>query len=355
MGCGPSQPRGDAVQRRRNDEIEDTLRADNDKRAAEIKLLLLGPGESGKSTMFKQMKILQKNGGYSQQELADFTFVVYGNIITQMKVIVTVALKLRIDLERPENAARAKRIGDVPAGGDAWSAEVARDIAELWRDNGIKHVYSLRDRKYHLNESAGYFFNAIDRIAADDYLPTVEDVLRARVRTTGIQEASFEFEKLSFRLLDVGGQRSERRKWIHCFDNVTAVMFCVGLSEFDQTLREGKENRMLESLALFADVCNSRWFKNTAFVLFLNKVDLFEQKVARLDMRDFCFPEYKHGHDFAKAKEYVRERFLERNLSPHVIYPHFTVAIDTKIMSVVLGAVRETILHDVLEKSGFSV
>ena len=39
-------------------------------------------------------------------------------------------------------------------------------------------------------------------------------------------------------MFDVGGQRSERKKWIHCFENVTSIIFCVALSEYDQTLLE---------------------------------------------------------------------------------------------------------------------
>jgi guanine nucleotide-binding protein G(i) subunit alpha len=41
-----------------------------------------------------------------------------------------------------------------------------------------------------------------------------------------------------FRLFDVGGQRSERKKWIHCFEDVTAIIFCVAMSEYDQVLHE---------------------------------------------------------------------------------------------------------------------
>lgn len=46
------------------------------------------------------------------------------------------------------------------------------------------------------------------------------------------------FRFFTFRLFDVGGQRSERKKWIHCFEDVTAIIFCVAMSEYDQVLHE---------------------------------------------------------------------------------------------------------------------
>jgi hypothetical protein len=65
-------------------------------------VVLVGPGESGKSTIFKQMKIIQIGGGFSQNELLAYRYIVYGNCITQMKVIVAAAEKLGIELESPE-------------------------------------------------------------------------------------------------------------------------------------------------------------------------------------------------------------------------------------------------------------
>ena len=136
------------------------------------------------------------------------------------------------------------------------------------------------------------FFMNIERFMDDQFLPTEQDILRARVRSTGIDEAEFELDGLEFRMLDVGGQRSERRKWIHCFDCVTAVLFCASLSEYDQTLREDdSQNRMKESLLLFDEILNSPWFRDTAFILFLNKTDLFREKVGRVPL-SVCFPNY---------------------------------------------------------------
>ncbi len=103
-----------------------------------------------------------------------------------------------------------------------------------------------------------------------------EDFLKMRVRTTGVVEASFHVRyrgmALSFRLIDVGGQRSERRKWIHCFDNVDAILFLVAISEYNQVLLEdGRTNRMDESLKLFESIVNNPFFIKTSFLLFLNK------------------------------------------------------------------------------------
>lgn len=75
-------------------------------------------------------------------------------------------------------------------------------------------------------------------MAAPNYMPTDQDILRSRVKTTGITETMFQVGDLTYRLFDVGGQRSERKKWIHCFENVTALVFLVSLSEYDQMLYE---------------------------------------------------------------------------------------------------------------------
>ena len=81
-------------------------------------------------------------------------------------------------------------------------------------------------------------------------------------------------------MYDVGGQRNERKKWIHCFEGVTAVIFVAAISEYDQKLFEdASTNRMVEALDLFEDICNNAFFVKSSLILFLNKRDLFEEKI----------------------------------------------------------------------------
>lgn len=117
-------------------------------------------------------------------------------------------------------------------------------------------------------------------------------MLRVRVPTTGIIEYPFVLENITFRMVDVGGQRSERRKWIHCFENVTSIMFLAALSEYDQVLVESdNENRMEESKALFRTIITYPWFQNSSVILFLNKKDLLEEKIMHSHLVDY-FPEF---------------------------------------------------------------
>jgi len=126
-------------------------------------------------------------------------------------------------------------------------------------------------------------------------------------------------------MFDVGGQRSERKKWIHCFENVTSIIFCVALSEYDQVLlEESNQNRMMESLVLFDSVVNSRWFMRTSIILFLNKVDLFKGKLERSPLGNY-FPDYSGGNDVNRAAKYLLWRFNQVNRAHLNLYPQYVL------------------------------
>ena len=139
----------------------------------------------------------------------------------------------------PQNDARRSIILTLPAQleSETLPGDIADALKSLWKDPGVREAVS-RSREFQLNDSATYYFNSLDRMASAAYIPTDQDILRSRVKTTGITETTFKVGELTYKLFDVGGQRSERKKWIHCFENVTALVFLVSLSEYDQMLYE---------------------------------------------------------------------------------------------------------------------
>jgi len=187
-------------------------------------------------------------------------------------------------------------------------------IKDFWSDLGVRGIF-LRSDEFWLPDSTEYFMSDLDRIFADGYLPTEQDVLRTRTRTTGIVETEFAHQEMKCRLFDVGGQRNERKKWIHCFQDVTAVIFVVGISEYDQHLfEEDTINRMRESLVLWDEICNSRWFSDTSMILFLNKTDIFRHKLIDLNKPlHNTFPEYLGGANYELATKFIEEQFLKVN------------------------------------------
>ncbi|KAL8291526.1 hypothetical protein RQP46_002504 [Phenoliferia psychrophenolica] len=209
-------------------------------------------------------------------------------------------------------------------------------------------------RKYQLNDSAVYYFDKISEIGAINYRPTDQDILRSRVKTTGMTEENFMVGTLRYSVCDVGGQRSERKKWIHCFQNVHVLIFLVAISEYDQVLYEDKEiSRMNESAGLFESVTNSTWFSNTSVILFLNKTDLFRQKLLTSPM-EACFADYTEGASFEGGCAYIKDKFvgLYQNGSVHPLHVEFTCATNTEQLRTVFNAVENNILMASLSEAG---
>ncbi|CAM4481961.1 unnamed protein product [Caretta caretta] len=198
------------------------------------------------------------------------------------------------------------------------------------------------------------YLNDLDRLTAPGYVPNDQDVLRSRVKTTGIIETQFSFKDMNFRMFDVGGQRSERKKWMHCFEGVTCIIFCVALSAYDTILAEDENvNRMHESLHLFNHICNQKYFATTSIVLFLNKKDFFQEKITKVNL-SVCFPEYDGQNTFEDAGNYIKKQFLGLNLKKEdkEIYSHMTCATDTRNIKFVFNAVTDIIIKENLKDCG---
>ncbi|EYC01588.1 hypothetical protein Y032_0106g3771 [Ancylostoma ceylanicum] len=320
-----------------------------------VKLLLLGAGECGKSTVLKQMRILHDHG-FSQEEADQQKGVVYNNTVQAMAMILRAMNSLKISLEDPSKEADARVVLDTIKAGqesEPFTPELTQALKNLWADPAISVTAISRGNEFQLTESAPHFLSSIDRIAAKDYKPTEHDILLSRIKTTGIVEVKFQMKNVDFRVFDVGGQRSERKKWIHCFEDVNAIIFIAAISEYDQVLFEDETtNRMVESMRLFESICNSRWFINTSMILFLNKKDLFAEKIQRTNIT-VAFPDYKGAQTYDEATAFIEEKFEGLNANPEkTIYMHQTCATDTNQVQMILDSVIDMIIQANLQGCG---
>jgi len=321
-----------------------------------IKMLLLGAGESGKSTIFKQMKIINKNG-YTEKERKEFTAIVHSNTYQSMNSMLDAFEKLSVTKE--------SALVELEGKYDAFKVAEKLDpvsgaiIKDLWQNAQIQEIFE-RKSEYQLNDSADYYIKQVEAISVPDYIPSEQDVLRSRVRTTGIVQSDFKIKSIDFMMFDVGGQRNERRKWIHAFDDVNCMIFVAALSEYDQVLFEDETmNRMDEAIQLFDQIVNSKWFKQTAVILFLNKKDLFEMKLQKKPLKKFYKPaedsEITDDKSLDQCSNYFKALFLKKNKNPDKsIFSHVTCATDTSNVKFVFNAVVAMILEENLKNSGLA-
>lgn len=336
-------------------EVEKLMTKQFEVENSKIKLLLLGAGESGKSTIFKQMRVLF-GAPLTEEEKQQITPVVYSNTIASMKILCTETKNMGY-----EKDVVAKDMFDLMFSIDDQceiNQEIGTAIKMLWADPGVLLAWKRR-AEFQIVESVKYYFNEIDRIMKDDYVATQQDMLLARVRTSGIVTEKYVIDGLDFEMYDVGGQRNERKKWIHCFDDVTAVIFVAALSEYDQALFEdASTNRMVEAVQLFAEICDNKFFSSSSIILFLNKKDLYEEKIKDVHIGDVpAFGNFSSklgdADYYENGIKYFLEMFLAENKNPRrQIYSHPTCATDSKNVEVVFNSCKDIIMRGNMEAMG---
>uniref|UniRef100_A0A1I7UAN4 G-protein alpha subunit n=1 Tax=Caenorhabditis tropicalis TaxID=1561998 RepID=A0A1I7UAN4_9PELO len=228
-----------------------------------------------------------------------------------------------------------------------------------------------------------YFYPNLERIAVANYIPTTEDLIHMRQTTLGVHEISFDFTKHTIRLIDVGGQKTERRKWIHFFEGVTAVIFICSMASFNQTVEEepksfvwesslnrvqnkvlvrssgkakvekpGMINRLDESVELFKSIRENGFLRNSNFMLFLNKVDLLAKKLSKIAFSDY-FPDYKQwingDNSVPSVAEFIESMFREGLEAEHRIFAHLIQANVTSNVEYTFGLCCDVIFEKNLD------
>ncbi|XP_064394869.1 guanine nucleotide-binding protein G(s) subunit alpha-like [Halichondria panicea] len=375
MSCFNSEDEVIKEQTRQNKIIDQQLKKEKDVYGNTHRLLLLGAGESGKSTVVKQMKILHKDGFSKEERLAKVT-----EIKSNVRDVLLTVLTEMSNMSPPEELAdkelepvMTRLLEELPKSTFVADDDFFDAVEKMWDDEGVKNTFQ-RSNEYQLIDCAPYFMEKekLREIRTPDYLPCDQDILRCRVLTSGIFETKFVVDKVNFHMFDVGGQRIERRKWIQCFNDVTAIIFVVACSSFNMVIREdGKTNRLRESLDLFDSIWNNRWLRTVSIILFLNKQDILRKKVDEGKKVEDYFPEFssyrpptgdpqykredaRESEVFYRAKYFFRDQFLRLSQKSHdgrhYCYPHFTTAVDTENIRRVFDSCRDIIQRMHLQK-----
>eukprot|EP01129_Flabellula_baltica_P005670 TRINITY_DN2066_c0_g1_i1.p1 TRINITY_DN2066_c0_g1~~TRINITY_DN2066_c0_g1_i1.p1 ORF type:complete len:336 (+),score=75.89 TRINITY_DN2066_c0_g1_i1:147-1154(+) len=334
--------------------------SDRSKAQRTMKVVVLGTASSGKSTFFKQMKIINREG-FDQSEHENFLRIIRNNYILGLKELVTAAQEWEVEFEDEDVAEIAEFFLKVsPTRSDAIDEEIVENGKTLWGSDEIQEVWDNRDSLPNLTIiNLDYIVENIDRIASDNCKLKNEDIVRIRQRTTGISTFEFPYNKYFINLVDVGGQRTERKKWSLVAENPTATVFFTSLCDFDIPLVGSEETtRFEESIQVWNEVLTDELYENATCLLFLNKSDLFRRKIEKVDLSE-TFPEYDGGDNYDSATEFIKTQFLNAAEDtyhlPDTIYCHITCAIDSDFMRDIFTSIMTEIFTQRLAKSGFRV
>ncbi|KAF9778279.1 guanine nucleotide binding protein, alpha subunit [Thelephora terrestris] len=236
-------------------------------------------------------------------------------------------------------------------------------MLDLWKDPNVQQ--RLVDKRLRLEESSGFYLEEISRITAKKYIPTDVDVLKARLKTTGVVEHTFAFKTAEFRgmtwkIYDVGGSKNQRHAWAPFFDDVNAIIFLAPISTFDQVLAEDPHvNRLEDSLLLWKSIVSNRLLSNVSIILFLNKCDLLQAKLdagVRLNQHMVSYGD--RPNDYDSISNYFRNKFgaLHQSYTPNrerELYIHLTSVTDTRRTHTIISSVRDFILKSNLKMGGY--
>lgn len=358
LACGQRDPALDTPEAHQeklvNKQIDEKLKEEKKSTDLDLKLLLLGTGDSGKSTFTKQMSFIYGDKYNNAQFANIFQVVLRDNCLDGMKQLIEIFSAT----EEIELTDSHRYILSAPE----LTPEVAKHIIQIWENPRAKQILaeSLSESFRGGISGAKYYLDNTARFVAPDYVPTKEDILLARRKSVGIVETQFFYNKSTITLVDVGGQRSERKKWFHCFSAVTAVIFLTAINEYDMVLEEDvKTNRLLESLTLWHALTCAPHFKTTPFILFLNKSDLFKEKIETGPLSDVFLdfnevtsaPEFEALTMYEKSWHYILRQFKSR-FGGYKFFHHLTNCLDTKLCQKIFENINSVIVELALSKVG---
>jgi len=349
--CCESQAEVEA--RKWSRQIDMSLNRDNSRLRQLIRVLLIGSKESDKDLIWMQMKGLHLEA-ITEAERVGFREKIQSSILRYVRGVVLLCEDLNIELNTSNcSIAEEFKSNSSVSNGSSLTRDMAEKITRLWADIGIKEAHRRYEERYRSQISkrnAEHFLNSIDRFVGDDFEVTDDDILKLDFITpiNGVRELEFAIENCSYVMTDVSGQHGDIKKWLPCFEGVTAVIFCAPLDEYDMCLPEHRcIHLMEETLKNYDMLVTSKWFpKSTAFILLLTRKDIFEEKINKGIPLQHCFPDYC-GKTFDQACGYIKSRFTYRY--DRNIHCHITTGDNTENIRIIFNAIKDVLLSSSYE------
>jgi hypothetical protein len=315
------------------------------------KVILIGAGDGAKSTFFKQVQHLLGKG-FTNDEIVSYKDKIRVNMVQGVQTLCQISGKLGLGVEQ-----KNKQLHDEFMAIYVYEYLITPTILwdrachylkPLWHDQMLQEAYKRRV-PHQFPVTMEYYLNSIDRILPSHYVPNINDVLNVRIKTTGIVETEVLIKNVLVRFNDIGGQRNERKKWIHCFDGKDVFIYCMALSEINEVCYEDdKTNRMLESLRCFEELSSSTDYipLHVPFILFMSQVDLFAKKILSGTPIVHVFPDYNKDYlrDPDLAIRHILKEFEKRNVKGRKLFPVAGNTIDCKSMTQVFHHIEKVIL-----------
>lgn len=215
---------------------------------------------------------------FAPSEIEHYRQLVFDNLTHGLRYVLSAMVDMELAVS-PKNMSYVDMIDDAPdlRDGEPFPAEYEIALRALWEDENVKKAWE-RGNEAALPEkwvvwfllrllsvqigtpfSLPYFFSSLPRFFSPTYVPTSQDIIHTRARTIGLTETTFQLRDHEMLMVDVGGQKSERRKWIHCFQDVTSILFLVSLSGYDQCLVEDKDSVQHKFYLFFPLLSTDTW------------------------------------------------------------------------------------------------
>lgn len=306
-----------------------------------LKLLLVGYSGSGTSTIFKQAKILYKPVPFNEDERENIKLTIQSNVYGYLGILLEgrdrfeeeslAAMKKERSTDETEAIGSTSNTknqtiysigprlkafsdwllktmvsGNLEAIFPAATREYAPLVEELWKDAAVQATYKRRNELEMLPSVSSYFLERAVDILRTDYEPSDLDILYAEGVTSSNGLACLDFSYphsasddkydtedlhdalLRYQLISVHARGlGENCKWLEMFEDVGMVIFCVGMTDYDQFTVDGNgtsTNNMMLTRKFFESIVTHPTFEQMDFLLILNKFDLFEEKIERVPL-----------------------------------------------------------------------